>query len=272
MPGPENHSEQTQPMRRHRKIVLSISGHDPVGGAGIQADIEAISANGCHATTVITCLTVQDSQDVKQVLPVDADTLMKQAQAVLSDMPVAAIKIGLIGATEQIEGIASLLKQHPAVPVVLDPVLSAGGGAILTSGSLIHQLKKTLLPLTQLITPNRSEARQLANLEDADQAAQQLAEEYQTAVLLTGADETDGKMVTNRLFQPGQEPLAFSWPRHAGRHHGSGCTLASAIAARMALGEALQTAVKRGQSYTWQALGSAEALGRGQMIPRRIPK
>jgi len=200
----------------------------------------------------------------------DPEILTAQAQAVLADMQVAAIKIGLIGAVEQIQAIASLLQSHPGIPVVLDPVLAAGGGANLSSSSLIDELKSSLLPLILLMTPNRAEARRLSNQEDADLAAQWLADSYKAGVLLTGADEAQGRMVTNRLYQFNKEPEAYSWPRLSGHYHGSGCTLASAIAARLALGEAINMAAKRGQAYTWQTLGSAEPLGKGQLIPRRI--
>ena len=148
-------------------IVLALSGHDPTGGAGVQADIEAISAQGCYATSAITCLTVQDTSNVHRLEPVSADLLLAQASALLADLPVSVIKVGLIGNATNAAVIAGLLADWPRIPVVLDPVLSAGGGADLSGDRLIQVMCEQLLQLTTLLTPNRAEARRLSGVDAA---------------------------------------------------------------------------------------------------------
>jgi hydroxymethylpyrimidine/phosphomethylpyrimidine kinase len=251
-------------------VVLALSGHDPTGGAGIQADIEAITAQGCHAASAVTCLTVQDTRNLRRIEPVSADLLLAQINAVLSDLSVDVIKIGLIGNATNAAVIAGLLADWPRIPVVFDPVLRAGGGAELSNDHLLEVLREQLLPRTWLLTPNWSEARRLTGRADPVVAARLLVEAVGEGVLLTGADEGKGKLVENRLFAKDGSLQTFDWPRFEGRFHGSGCTLAAACAARLALGEALPIAVKRAQSYTWQTLGSAQALGHGQRLPRRF--
>jgi hydroxymethylpyrimidine/phosphomethylpyrimidine kinase len=259
------------PERGRSPVVLALSGHDPTGGAGIQADIEAIAAQGCRAATAITCLTVQDTRDVRHLEPVSANLLLDQAAAVLADLPVRVIKIGLIGSATNAAAIARLLADWPRLPVVFDPVLGAGGGADLADPRLLQVLCEELLPLTTLLTPNRAEARRLSGENDLAAAGAALLQRVGDAVLLTGADECGGERVENRLIRKDGSRQSYHWSRLAGRYHGSGCTLAAACAARLALGEDLTTAVQRAQSYTWQTLAAAQALGAGQMLPRRFP-
>jgi hydroxymethylpyrimidine/phosphomethylpyrimidine kinase len=248
-----------------------MSGHDPTGGAGVQADIEAISAQGCYATTAITCLTVQDTSTVLRLEPVSAELLLAQVCTLLADLPIGVIKIGLIGNATNAAVIAGLLADWPRIPVVLDPVLNAGGGAELADDRLIRAIREQLLPVTTLLTPNRAEARRLSGQSDLELAGAFLRGTVGDSVLLTGADECEGQLVENLLLRKDGGEQHFSWPRFDGRFHGSGCTLASACAARLALGEDIPTAVKRAQAYTWQSLGGARALGGGQMLPRRCP-
>lgn len=254
----------------HPPVVLALSGHDPTGGAGIQADIEAIAAQGCHAATAVTCLTVQDTGDVRRLEPVSADLLLAQATAVLADLPVRVIKIGLIGSATNAAVVATLLADWPRLPVVLDPVLRAGGGADLADPRLLEILRGQLLPLTTLLTPNRAEARRLSGRADLQAASAALVERVGDAVLLTGADESDSDQVDNRLLRRDGSRRSFHWPRLEGPFHGSGCTLAAACAARLALGEDLPTAVQNAQSYTWRTLVAARTLGSGQRLPHRL--
>ncbi len=249
-------------------VVLCIAGHDPVGGAGIQADIETLASLGCHAATAISCLTVQDTLDVSRVAPVALGLLSAQIQAIRDDLPVAAVKIGLLG-DPKIAAVAMAGLTGIGVPLVLDPVLAAGGGRDFSGGGLPRAIA-ALLPQVSLLTPNRAEARRLTGAQDADAAAQALLDAGCGAVLLTGADEATGDQVVNRLFRPGQPPQDYAWPRLPERYHGSGCTLASACAARLALGEDLMTAVQLAQEYTWQSLRHAHHPGRGQALPRRV--
>ncbi len=256
---------------RHRlPVVLAIGGHDPGGGAGIQADIEAIAANGCHATSVITCLTVQDSCNLESLTPMSPVQMLAQAETVLADQPVAAIKIGLIGDLAMAETLVYLLQEEPNIPVVLDPVLATGGGADLATDELLTYIREQLLPLCSLITPNSLEARRLSERQGSpDSCARDLLEMGAKAVLITGTHEEEYE-VTNRLYDFSGLLDTSSWERLPGEYHGSGCTLASAIAAELAQQHPLLQAVKQAQEYTWLALSNAFRSGNCQSLPDRL--
>ncbi|MES9992080.1 MAG: hydroxymethylpyrimidine/phosphomethylpyrimidine kinase [Candidatus Thiodiazotropha sp.] len=258
----------------HLPVVLAIGGHDPGGGAGIQADIEAIAANGCHATTAVTCLTVQDSCNLSQLLPTDISILKDQISATLEDCRVATIKIGLVGSLAAAEAIVETLREHPKIPLVLDPVLAAGGGRDLSNRDLVEYLRHALIPLCRLLTPNTPEAARLAGLDllrDYQVAADRLLELGTDAVLITGShDPQPGEEIVHRLYQPSTPPMLSRWQRLRGEFHGSGCTLTSAIAARMAQQESLETAVEQGLAYTWSAISNGFKTGRCQAIPERL--
>lgn len=252
-------------------VVLTLSGHDPTGGAGIQADIETLASLGCHAATVVTALTVQDTCDVKGFQPVDAEWVIQQARAVLEDLPVAAIKIGMVGSIEVAAAIHSILSDYPKLPVVLDPVLAAGGGGELSEDDLVDALLSLLLARTTLITPNCGEARRLAPEGDTLEAcAQQLMESGCRNVLITGTHEGGEPQIAHRLYGRGRLLQVFRCRRLPHHYHGSGCTLAAAIAGRLACGDDLETAVGNGQAYTWQSLAGAFRAGMGQHLPGRL--
>lgn len=241
-----------------RPVVLSLSGHDPSGGAGIQADIEAIAAMGGYATSVITCLTAQDTHNVYSVKPLGIDYILQQARLILSDMDIKAFKIGLLGSCEVVEGISSLLEDYPDIPVILDPVLAAGGGTSLAKQKLITSIQQNLLAKVSLVTPNVPEAEALAIFESDCEN-----------ILLTGTHDESTKDVVNKFYCKGEVVSALSWPRLDGVYHGSGCTLASAIAAGIAARLSLKDAVEQAQKFTWESLSNAEPLGKGQLIPFR---
>lgn len=250
-------------------IVLAIGGHDPCGGAGIQADSEAIAALGCHAASAISCLTVQDSCNVQRLVPVDPELTIAQTEAVLSDFSISAIKIGLIGDAAIAHELARLLERYPAIPTILDPVLAAGGGTDLASEQLEQTLLEELLPQIDLLTPNSEEARRLTGLEPLDECAQALLERGCRDVLITGAHE-QGNMVINGLYDLNGLMADWEWERLPGEYHGSGCTLAAAISALLARGLTLMDAVREGQEYAWQALAHGRQLGKGQRLPNRL--
>ncbi len=254
----------------NRPIVLCFSGHDPSGGAGIQADIETIISHRCHAASIITCLTEQDSRNVKRVLPQKAEDIVSQAETLLADFEVAAIKIGLIGSAETALAIAEILRRHRKVPVVLDPVLAAGGGSDLAGQELIAAIVEQLLPLTTLLTPNSHEARRLCQLEDLSACGKQLLALGAENVLITGTHE-ESLLVHNQLFMR-EESLeeTFNWQRLPHSYHGSGCTLASAAAALLAQGLDLFSAVSEAQEFTWESLQAAYCPGLGQHNPERL--
>lgn len=251
-------------------VVMTFSGLDATGGAGSQADIEALLSTGCHCCPVITALTVQDSCDVKGFSPVVSSLLIEQARAVLEDMPIAAFKIGMIGSVENVEAIHSILTDYPDVPVVLDPVTLAGGGASLSSEAIIEAIVSLLLPQTTLITPNSLEAKTFApaadNLEACAHELMDMGCEY---VLITGSHERTHS-VQNRLWGNQHFIADFTCERLPGTFHGSGCTLAAATAGFLAQGFDMTTAVRSAQSYTFNTLKHARRLGMGQLIPQRL--
>lgn len=250
-----------------KPVVLSFSGHDPSGGAGVQADIEAIISQQCHASSVITCLTEQNTHNVIKLLPQSAADFLAQAHTLLRDIQPNAIKIGLIGDADLAIAIASVLKNHPHVPVVLDPILAAGGGKALANAHLLHALID-LLPLVTVLTPNSVEARQLTGLTDLNDCGSRLLALGCKAVLITGTHEHT-ESVSNSLFYQ-QQTQTTHYPRLPQHYHGSGCTLAASLAAFLALGLELTDAVLKAQDYTWQTLHHAYQTGTGQHNPARL--
>jgi len=255
-------------------IVLSFAGTDPTGGAGIQADLLTLSSMGCHALTVVTAITVQDTAGVEDVLPIDADWVSDQARVLLEDMPVAAFKIGMVGSVENCAAIAEVVSDYPDVPLILDPVLASGRGDEMATEDMIEAMREMLIPQTTIITPNSLEARRLADdgsdeersLEDCAKRILEMGCEY---VLITGTHENTPQVI-NTLY--GQQGVirSDSWQRLPGSYHGSGCTLASAIAATLANGLDIPEAVREAQEYTWQTLNAGFRPGMGQHIPDRF--
>ncbi|HEX7812482.1 MAG TPA: hydroxymethylpyrimidine/phosphomethylpyrimidine kinase [Burkholderiales bacterium] len=257
-------------------IVLVFAATDPSGGAGIQADILTLSSMGCHPLTAVTAITIQDTMGIEDVLPIDAEWVADQARCVLEDMPVAVFKIGLLGSVEAIAAIAEVVSDYPDIPLVLDPVLASGRGDELASEDVISAMRELLIPQTTLITPNSLEARRLAQDESDDSDDPQLAEcarrlltlgcEY---VLVTGAHENTPQVI-NTLYDQQGVVRTDSWQRLSGTYHGSGCTLASAVAATIANGLGIPEAVRDAQEYTWQTLKHGYRTGMGQLIPDRL--
>jgi len=186
-----------------RPVVLSFSGHDPSGGAGVQADIETLTSLRCHAASVITTLTEQDTLNVKKLIPQQPDNIISQALTLLNDLPVKAFKIGLIGHHESAIAIHSILKQYPHIPVIFDPVLAAGGGAELSNDRLITAMIDLLLPCTTVLTPNSQEARKLSKLNDLHKCGLALLSKGCDYVLITGTHEST-PAVSNQLFHEGR--------------------------------------------------------------------
>ena len=251
-----------------KPVILCFSGHDPIGGAGIQADLEAIAAQGAHAATVITALTVQDTQNVQSIEPVSTETLHKAADAVLKDLSIATFKIGLLGSAAIAQAVADIIHKHPNIPLVFDPVLAAGGGKEMSDDGLLNVIRDKLLPLTTILTPNSLEARRLSGKENLDEAAQQLLGMGCKNVLITGTHEQTDKVV-NTLYSSSSQNV-FESIRLPGEYHGSGCTLASSLAAHLALGEKVTKACQHALTYTEQSLRHAHSPGHGQSLPTRI--
>jgi hydroxymethylpyrimidine/phosphomethylpyrimidine kinase len=257
-------------------IVMAFAATDPTSGAGLQADLLTLSALGCHPVGVVTAITIQDTAGVDGVMAIDADWVTDQARLVLEDMPVAAFKVGLVGSIENIAAIAEVVSDYPDVPLVLDPVLASGRGDELATEDMISALRELLLPQTTILTPNSVEARRLAQDEGEeaddlhlDQCAERLRRLGCEYVLITGTHENTPQVI-NILYGPEGIIRTDSWDRLPGSYHGSGCTLASAIAATLANGLDLPEAVRDAQEYTWQALAAAFRPGMGQYIPDRL--
>ncbi|WP_435631974.1 bifunctional hydroxymethylpyrimidine kinase/phosphomethylpyrimidine kinase [Carnimonas bestiolae] len=255
-------------------VVLVLAGHDPTNGAGIGADQEAIRSGGGWALSVATALTVQDSSNVSAVYDVAPDYLRAAALTATADIRPQAIKIGLLTSKASAQAVVALLDEFPSVPIVVDPVLKAGGGKALTDDDLAAEVRASLLPRATVVTPNRSElARLVPEQPNDEQRALTLCSEG-SAVLITGTDPLPEEApsddaVVHRLYQRGQTVREWRWPRLQGSYHGSGCTLAARIALELSLGQSLAEACERAQRYTWRSLEHAQQLGEGQYLPDR---
>lgn len=258
-----------------KPLVLVLAGHDPGGGAGIMADAEAIAAQGAHALTVITALTVQDHNRVYAVHPVSPEIVAHQLDVFSRCYRFAAIKIGIVGsaamATLLAQRIAQLRVQQPDLPVVLDTVLGSGHGDRLGVDDAVQSLQPLLQQAT-LLTPNLPELARLSAMPQADWRTQVAAwMPSQSADVLVKGGHSDEQAVRNVWFrQPDcHAQQEWQWPRLSGEFHGSGCTLAAAIAGQLAGGAAMPEALSRAQAYTQRTLERAFAVGAGQKIPAR---
>lgn len=258
-------------------IVLSFAANDPTGGAGLQADLLTIASLGCHPLSIMTAITVQDTTGVESIFPLDPDWVEDQARMVLEDMPVHAFKIGLLGSVEIIAAIAEIISDYPHIPLVLDPILTSGRGDELANEEMIDAMRELLLPQVTILTPNSLEARHLALQEndssktklDLNLCAQRLLDMGCEYVLITGTHENTVQ-VTNTLFSTEGIVRSDHWQRLEHTYHGSGCTLASAIAACLANGLPVSDSVIEAQDYTWQTLQAGFRPGMGQHIPNRL--
>jgi len=250
-----------------RGRVLIVAGSDSGGGAGIQADIKTVTALGGYAATAITALTAQNTHGVQSIHPVPPDFIAAQMDCVLDDIGADAIKTGMLGDGVTIETVAGILAARAGVPVVVDPVMVAKGGARLLDSEAVAVLKDHLVPLATVLTPNLPEAEALTGMSIPDVAAMTAAaaalrDMGAAAVLLKGG-HLPGETVTDVLVHAdGVE--TFSDPRIESRHtHGTGCTLASAIACGLAQGLELTAAVSRARTYVRRAIETAPGLGGG---------
>ncbi len=247
--------------------VLIIAGSDSGGGAGIQADIKTVTALGGYAATAVTALTAQDTHGVHGVLPVPPEFLRLQIDCVLEDIGADAFKTGMLDRAEIITLVAERIATRPELPFVLDPVMVAKGGARLMQHEALGSLKRSLLPHATLLTPNLPEAEILAgfaihSLDDMRAAAEQLLTLGVPAVLLKGGHLPGAEVFDLLATEQGVE--TFRAPRIDTRHtHGTGCTLASAIATGLAQGLGLRDAVLRARAYLRRAMQQAPGLGGG---------
>ena len=264
-------------MTKTPPCVMTFSATDPSSGAGLQADMLTLASIGCHPLSVVTGVTVQDTDGVEGLMALDADWINDQARTILEDVQVSAFKLGLLGSVENIAVIAEIMADYPDVPLLIDPILTSGRGDDLTNEEMQAAMCELLFPQATLITPNSIEARRLAFYDEGDEvkytsleeSAQRLLAMGTEYVLITGTHERSAD-VMNSLY--GAEGLIkeYHWERLAGSYHGSGCTLTSAIAACMAHGLTVEEALQEAQEYTWQTLKNAFRPGMGQFIPDRF--
>ena len=253
-----------------KPCVLVFAGLDPSGGAGIQADIEAIGALGAHALPIVTVLTVQDNERVRAIYPVDAGVIEQQAHTLMAKMPIAAVKIGALGNGTNAAVIAALVAQlrlaNAGLPVVLDPVLASGHGDALAAGDA-RAAVLSLQGIATIVTPNLPEAAALSGATFEGVAQGQALLWFAPHILLKGG-HADGITVENHwLHAAGRR--SWHWPRLSGTFHGSGCTLAAAIAALLAQGKTMAQALADAQAYCHATLATSFRLADGQRIPQR---
>lgn len=243
--------------------VLIIAGSDSSGGAGIQADIKTAMALGCYAQTALTAVTVQDTRGVKAIHRVAPAVVAAQIEACLADIGADAIKIGMLGSAKTVLAVAVVLKRRAkAIPIVLDPILAATGGMRFLDAAAIAALKRHLLPLATLITPNIPEARALSGRRDVEGAARKLISMGAQAALVKGGHSTKSTLDDVLVWKGGIDVYAF--PRVRTKHtHGTGCTLSTAIACGVARGLSLPLAVGRAREYVQHAIETAPGLGKG---------
>ena len=246
--------------------VLTIAGSDSSGGAGIQADLKTITMLGCFGMSAITALTAQNTVGVQDVFPVPPGFLEEQMQSVFSDIPPAAVKIGMVFGTPQISAVAAAIQRYQPPYVVLDPVMVATSGDALLQKSAEDALKEVLFPLAALFTPNLPEAERLigckiSTVTEMETAAEHLGETYHTAVLIKGGHYMGN--CNDLLYQNGTCTWIPGERLDNENTHGTGCTLSSAIAAYLAKGSSLEESVRRGKEYVTHAIRAGLDLGRG---------
>ena len=248
------------------KTALTIAGSDSSGGAGIQADIKTMTANGVFAMSAVTALTAQNTTGVTGIMEVSPEFLKEQIDCIFTDIRPDAVKIGMVSSAELIRAIAEKLKEYQAENIVVDPVMVATSGAKLISDDAIGTLKEALLPVADILTPNIPEAEVLSGMEvkteeDMVKAAEKISRTYHCAVLLKGGHQLND---ANDLLCRGEEHRWFYGKRIDNPNtHGTGCTLSSAIASNLAKGFDMETAVERAKAYISGALGAMLDLGKG---------
>lgn len=254
-----------------RPTVLCFSGLDPSGGAGLQADIEAIGQSGAHAAIACTALTVQNSQQVFGFEATSKELLLAQANAVVNDLPIKCVKSGMLGTTDNIAALAQFLREHSDYQYVLDPVLVANSGGSLGNQETLVKAFVELIPMATIITPNTVELRALAAQEDLEIATQKLFKMGAKAILVKGGHEDTPEYIRNALYVNGELIAESRCPRLEGEYHGSGCSLASYIAGRLAQGDELKQAVQHAETWLFGVLKNAETpVENGQKMPKRF--
>lgn len=248
------------------RTALSIAGSDSSGGAGIQADIKTMTANGVYAMTAITALTAQNTTGVTGIMEVTPEFLAQQLDSIFTDIRPDAVKIGMVSSSALIHVIAEKLKEYKAENVVVDPVMVATSGSKLISDDAIETLKTCLMPLSSILTPNIPEAEVLAEMkveteEEMILAAKKISETFHCAVLCKGGHQLND--ANDLLYRDGEYKWFHGKRIQNPNTHGTGCTLSSAIASNLAKGYSMDESVKRAKDYISEALEAMLDLGKG---------
>ncbi|MBP5324761.1 MAG: bifunctional hydroxymethylpyrimidine kinase/phosphomethylpyrimidine kinase [Pseudobutyrivibrio sp.] len=248
------------------KAVLSIAGSDSSGGAGIQADLKTMTVHGVFGMTAITALTAQNTTGVTAIQESTPEFLEQQIDACLSDIPVDAVKIGMLPSAEQVEVVARKLKEYKVKNLVVDPVMVATSGSKLMKDSTASVMAKLLFPISTVITPNIPEAQALldtsiSNKKEMEEVARKLSEEYGCSVLIKGGHSIED--ACDVLFDKGQVSWFETTKIDNPNTHGTGCTLSSAIASNLALGFDLKESVKNAKDYITSTISDGLNLGKG---------
>ncbi len=257
-------------MKKYRyPAVLTIAGSDSGGGAGIQADLKTFSALGCFGTSAITAITVQNTCGVSGIHSIPPAIVQEQIRAVMDDIKPSSIKIGMVHSTELAQAIAEVLRNYAHVPIVLDPVMVATSGDKLIEDNTISALTKELLPLAEVVTPNLDEAQILAGMrihspEEMKIAAGKILESGCKSVLLKGGHLQGPRLYDVFLDQTGTEYVFEAPAIKSHNTHGTGCTLSSAIAAFLAQGQTMASALKNAKDYIHQAIESGKDVKTGE--------
>jgi hydroxymethylpyrimidine/phosphomethylpyrimidine kinase len=257
------------------RTALTIAGSDPSGGAGIQADLKTFAAHNVFGTTAVTAITVQNTRGVEDVVALPADLVARQIDAVVDDLGADAVKVGMLANAGIVDVVARAIAGHGLANVVADTVIHASAGARLLDESGVATLVSRLLPLAAVVTPNAPEAAILTGLEvttpaDLERAARRLVEMGARAAVVTGG-HLEGPAI-DVLFD-GRAVTELRADRIAGRHtHGTGCTFSAAIAARLALGDELGSAVRAAKAYVTRAIRQAPGLGAGRGPLEHFPR
>ncbi len=250
-------------------IVMAFSANDPTGGSGIQADIETLFSLGCHCSTVVTSVSVQDTCELKDFRPLSTSLVIEQARAVLEDMPIAAFKVGLIGSVENVTAIYTILRDYPHIPIIFHPCLKDGGQHNQISVEFINAITSLLFPITTILIADSISAYQLVPGADTTHACANKLQEYGSKfVFITGVHETT-PVIYNILYQGQELVKTFKWERLPAQYYGCGCTLSASVAGFIARGLAPIEAIQAGQGYTWKCLKQGHRLGMGSTSPNR---
>ena len=246
--------------------ILSIGGSDPSSGAGIQSDIKAFSNHDVYGFTVVTAITSQNTRKVTSIEPVSAKSLMAQIDSILSDFHIDAIKIGMVYNSQIIKVIHSKLRKIK-VPIVVDPIIKSTTGAILLKKSALYDYKKMIVPLADVITPNKYEAKVLSGTSNTNKSAKKIQSMGAKCVIITGATSSNGK-ISDFVLEESRE-YVISGKKIPIRNHGSGCNYSASIAVSLAKGNAIRYAVKAAKDYVYQSIRNSKKIGKGVNITHK---